>query len=169
MWWLKKQAKKRGKRVGNARQNNRRLRFEGLEDRRLLSADLRYSTPELGAVPAGVPLAVLQDPQVTPLDTEAPWYFWWLQGMLKIADKTSNLRAIRNSPNLRAMRSVQARDDNLHDKQFRNGMWVRIAWPLSSGSRCSAPGAAPPALRSHRGSGPAGAAAPCGTAVRSRR
>jgi hypothetical protein len=39
MWWLKKQEKKRGKRVGNARQNNRRrLRFEGLEDRRLLAA-----------------------------------------------------------------------------------------------------------------------------------
>jgi phage terminase large subunit GpA-like protein len=41
-------------------------------------------------------------------------------------------RAIRNSPNLRAMRSVQARDDNLHDKQFRNGMWVRIAWPTAT-------------------------------------
>jgi len=24
------------------------------------------------------------NPQVTPLDTKAPWYFWWLQGMLKI-------------------------------------------------------------------------------------
>ena len=39
MWWLKKQEKKRDKRVGNARQSNRRrLRFEGLEDRRLLAA-----------------------------------------------------------------------------------------------------------------------------------
>jgi len=24
------------------------------------------------------------NPQVTPLDTKAPWYFWWLQGMLKV-------------------------------------------------------------------------------------
>lgn len=38
-------------------------------------------------------------------------------------------RAILNSPNLRAMRGLAARDDNLHDKQFRNGMWVRLAWP----------------------------------------
>jgi hypothetical protein len=39
MWWLKKQEKKRDKRVGSARQGNRRrLRFEGLEDRRLLAA-----------------------------------------------------------------------------------------------------------------------------------
>lgn len=41
-------------------------------------------------------------------------------------------RAIRNSPRLLAMRSAMARDDNLHDKQFRNGMWVRIAWPTAT-------------------------------------
>jgi phage terminase large subunit GpA-like protein len=41
-------------------------------------------------------------------------------------------RAIRNSPALYAMRSAQARDDNLHDKQFRNGMWVRLAWPTAT-------------------------------------
>jgi phage terminase large subunit GpA-like protein len=41
-------------------------------------------------------------------------------------------RAIRNSPNLRDMRSAMSRDDNLHDKQFRNGMWLRIAWPTVS-------------------------------------
>ena len=41
-------------------------------------------------------------------------------------------RMIRNSPSLKAMRSVMARDDNLHDKQFRNGMWVRIAWPTAT-------------------------------------
>lgn len=41
-------------------------------------------------------------------------------------------RAIRNSPALKAMRSAAARDDNLHDKQFRNGMWVRIAWPTAT-------------------------------------
>ena len=41
-------------------------------------------------------------------------------------------RAIKNSPDLWAMRSVQARDDNLHDKQFKNGMWVRVAWPTAT-------------------------------------
>jgi hypothetical protein len=30
------------------------------------------------------PLESVANPQVTPLDTKAPWYFWWLQGMLKI-------------------------------------------------------------------------------------
>ena len=34
------------------------------------------------------PLELVANPQVTPLDTEAPWYFWWLQGMLKLGDKT---------------------------------------------------------------------------------
>jgi quinol-cytochrome oxidoreductase complex cytochrome b subunit len=33
------------------------------------------------------PLETIANPQVTPLDTEAPWYFWWLQGMLKLGDK----------------------------------------------------------------------------------
>lgn len=47
-------------------------------------------------------------------------------------------RAIRHSPRLHALRSISQRDDNLHDKQFRNGMWLRLAWPtvtnLSSSS-----------------------------------
>lgn len=30
------------------------------------------------------PLEHHANPQQTPLDTKAPWYFWWLQGMLKI-------------------------------------------------------------------------------------
>jgi hypothetical protein len=34
------------------------------------------------------PLETHADPQVTPLHTEAPWYFLWLQGMLKLGDKT---------------------------------------------------------------------------------
>ncbi len=34
------------------------------------------------------PLETIADPQVTPLHTVAPWYFYWLQGLLKIADKT---------------------------------------------------------------------------------
>ena len=34
------------------------------------------------------PLENIANPQVTPLDTKSPWYFWWLQGMLKLGDKT---------------------------------------------------------------------------------
>jgi hypothetical protein len=34
------------------------------------------------------PLEHIANPQQTPLDTKAPWYFWWLQGMLKMGDKT---------------------------------------------------------------------------------
>lgn len=41
-------------------------------------------------------------------------------------------RAIKNSPRLHEMRSAQSRDDNLHDKQFKNGMWLRIAWPTAT-------------------------------------
>ena len=33
-------------------------------------------------------LESIANPQVTPLDTTAPWYFWWLQGMLKLGDKS---------------------------------------------------------------------------------
>ncbi len=34
------------------------------------------------------PLENIANPQQTPLHTVAPWYFYWLQGLLKIADKT---------------------------------------------------------------------------------
>ena len=33
------------------------------------------------------PLENIANPQSTPLHTVAPWYFYWLQGMLKVADK----------------------------------------------------------------------------------
>ena len=54
-------------------------------------------------------------------------------------------RAIKNSPKLKAMQSALARDDNTHDKLFRNGMWVRLGWPTATNltmrsSRRSAPG-----------------------------
>jgi quinol-cytochrome oxidoreductase complex cytochrome b subunit len=32
----------------------------------------------------GAPLENVANPQQTPIDSEAPWYFWWLQGLLKI-------------------------------------------------------------------------------------
>ena len=34
------------------------------------------------------PLEHIANPQSTPLHTVAPWYFYWLQGLLKVADKT---------------------------------------------------------------------------------
>jgi len=41
-------------------------------------------------------------------------------------------RALRNSPSLRAMKTVNSRDDNTHDKWFRNGMLLKVAWPTAS-------------------------------------
>jgi phage terminase large subunit GpA-like protein len=46
--------------------------------------------------------------------------------------KTRIDRAIRHSPALAAMLSASRQDDNTHDKQFRNGMWLRIGWPTVS-------------------------------------
>lgn len=37
---------------------------------------------------AGAPLEHHANPQQTPLDTKAPWYFLWIQGMLKLGDPT---------------------------------------------------------------------------------
>jgi phage terminase large subunit GpA-like protein len=45
--------------------------------------------------------------------------------------KTDIDRAIRYSPNLQAMMG-SSQDDNTHDKMFRHGMWLRIAWPTAS-------------------------------------
>jgi len=40
-------------------------------------------------------------------------------------------RAIRNSPRLNELMGG-SQDDNIHDKTFRHGMWLRIAWPTAS-------------------------------------
>ena len=45
--------------------------------------------------------------------------------------KTDIDRAIRYSPNIKAMMGGN-QDDNTHDKMFRHGMWLRIAWPTAS-------------------------------------
>jgi len=45
--------------------------------------------------------------------------------------KTDLDRAIRHSPGLQAMMGG-SQDDNTHDKMFRHGMWLRIAWPTVS-------------------------------------
>jgi ubiquinol-cytochrome c reductase cytochrome b subunit len=37
------------------------------------------------------PLEGHANPQQTPLDTKAPWYFWWLQGLLKIDPKIDKM------------------------------------------------------------------------------
>ena len=46
--------------------------------------------------------------------------------------KTRIDRAIRYSPVLSAMMSSRNNDDNTHDKLFKNGMWLKIAWPTVS-------------------------------------
>ena len=46
--------------------------------------------------------------------------------------KTRIDRALRHSPKLAALKSASAQHDNTHDKQFRHGMWLRIAWPTVS-------------------------------------
>jgi phage terminase large subunit GpA-like protein len=46
--------------------------------------------------------------------------------------KTRIDRAIRYSPVLAALMSSRSNDDNTHDKLFKNGMWLKIAWPTVS-------------------------------------
>lgn len=46
--------------------------------------------------------------------------------------KTDIDRALRHSPNLLAMKSPSSQDDTVHDKMFKHGMWLRIAWPTVS-------------------------------------
>jgi phage terminase large subunit GpA-like protein len=46
--------------------------------------------------------------------------------------KTDVRRAIDYSPHVASMLSKNAADRNTHDIMFRNGMWVRIAWPTVS-------------------------------------
>lgn len=46
--------------------------------------------------------------------------------------KTDVDRAIRNSPNVRDMKGTRAIDSNTFDSMFRNGMFLRIAWPTVS-------------------------------------
>lgn len=46
--------------------------------------------------------------------------------------KTDVDRALRHSPNLASLKSASAQDDTVHDKQFKHGMWLRIAWPTVS-------------------------------------
>lgn len=45
--------------------------------------------------------------------------------------KTDVDRAIRYSPSVRSLMGG-SQDDNTHDKMFRHGMWLRIAWPTVS-------------------------------------
>ena len=46
--------------------------------------------------------------------------------------KTDVDRAMDNSPAVLAMKSGRAIDSNTFDTMFRNGVWLRIAWPTSS-------------------------------------
>jgi phage terminase large subunit GpA-like protein len=46
--------------------------------------------------------------------------------------KTRIDRAIRHSPQLRALMSTRGHDDNTHDKVFKHGMWIKIGWPAAT-------------------------------------
>ena len=46
--------------------------------------------------------------------------------------KTRINKAIYNSDPLRELLSTHGHDDNTHDKMFKNGMWLKIAWPSES-------------------------------------
>lgn len=46
--------------------------------------------------------------------------------------KTRIDRMLRYSPALQALKSASSQHDNTHDKMFRHGMWLRIAWPTVS-------------------------------------
>lgn len=46
--------------------------------------------------------------------------------------KTDIKRALHYSPNLKEALSHNGKEDNLHDKMFKNGMWLKIAWPTVS-------------------------------------
>jgi hypothetical protein len=72
---------------------NARQRIDFIPD--LFTHEIFLVSLGLFAMVAGVtifgysaPLETIANPQVTPLDTKAPWYFWWLQGMLKLGDKS---------------------------------------------------------------------------------
>jgi len=46
--------------------------------------------------------------------------------------KTRVDRMLRHSPKLHELKALSSQHDNTHDKQFRHGMWLRIAWPTVS-------------------------------------
>lgn len=46
--------------------------------------------------------------------------------------KTRVDRMLLHSPKLQAFLSRFAVDDNTHDKRFRHGMWLRLAWPTAT-------------------------------------
>ena len=73
---------------------NAKSRLDFIPD--LLSHEVFLTALGLLLVIAGIvalgysaPLESHANPQQTPLDTKAPWYFWWLQGLLKLGDKTA--------------------------------------------------------------------------------
>jgi phage terminase large subunit GpA-like protein len=47
----------------------------------------------------------------------------------RVLERTRIDRALRNSPNACGDEVRSAQDDNTHDKSFKHGMWLRIAWP----------------------------------------
>jgi quinol-cytochrome oxidoreductase complex cytochrome b subunit len=68
------------------------------------------------------PLETHANPQGTPLDTKAPWYFWWLQGMLKI-DPASIIENIVN-PILHPLLGLVGIDFTLELSRLLNSKFI---------------------------------------------
>ena len=62
-----------------------------------------------------VPLETHANPQQTPLDTKAPWYFWFLQGMLKVDPATI-------IENMMAFVGIQVELSRILDSKFIMGL-----------------------------------------------
>ncbi|MCW5878948.1 MAG: cytochrome bc complex cytochrome b subunit [Anaerolineales bacterium] len=75
------------------------------------------------------PLETHANPQQTPLDTKAPWYFWWLQGILKI-DPASIIENLVNPLFEMFGLSYRVELSRLLDSKFIMGLMVPPALVL---------------------------------------
>lgn len=75
----------------------------------------------------GAPLEHHANPLQTPLDTKAPWYFWWIQGMLKLGDPTL-MGVIIPTIMVVLMMAVPYMDRN--PKRLAKNRPIGIAWGL---------------------------------------
>jgi quinol-cytochrome oxidoreductase complex cytochrome b subunit len=73
----------------------------------------------------GAPLEHIANPQQTPLDTKAPWYFWWLQGLLKLGDK-SLMGVILPTLLVGLLLAIPYIDRNPHRSLYRRPLAVAI-------------------------------------------
>ncbi len=73
------------------------------------------------------PLEHHANPLSTPLDTEAPWYFWWVQGLLKLGDPTL-MGVIIPGALVTLMMAIPYIDRN--PKRMARSRPIAIAWGL---------------------------------------